>query len=524
MRPDDDAAIPFERALEPLVGDACSRLHAQVSCFAAIISPKAQKQLQRSLLRLLSDVCGQVLELAFSLLRFRRDPEWASFAESEGNGGLYDAFVNEMINGRLSDLLAEYPALGNLITLLLEQWTSATSELLARLQHDRSEIAALFATEDDPGLVIGIETDLSDRHDGGRTVVALQFASGLRLIYKPRDLGLEQSFFSILRWFNRNDGPPLHTIRILQRMGYGWVEFVEGRPCQDTPAAERYFQRAGQLLCVIYLLGGADCHFDNIIAFGEHPVLIDAEMLFHPKLSCDNSEHAETVLRTGLLPRPTVEGLDLSGFGCVSDQNTPLRIPDWQAVNSDATALRFRKAVLHPSGNIPAIGQTVLSPLDYVEPMIEGFRAMYRFILKNRAKILASDGPLAGVATQMVRVLARGTLQYYLALSHMLHPKRLRNSQTRWVRLRGPSRFPHLEPLEIKALEQMDVPRFFVQASATHLAASDGARASADFAQTGLERVIHEIQNMNEAHLVSQVNQIQFAWAFSALSRISIGP
>lgn len=133
-----------------------------------------------------------------------------------------------------------------------------------------------------------MKTDLSDRHNGGRAVLALQFSSGLRLVYKPKDLGTDEAFFSILTWLNCNGAPlQFRTLRVLRKPGYGWQEFVEQRPCENDQDVRHYYLRAGQLLCVIYVLSGTDCHFDNLVACAEHPVLIDTETLFQPCAPAD---------------------------------------------------------------------------------------------------------------------------------------------------------------------------------------------------------------------------------------------
>lgn len=515
------AAVPFAQALRPLIEEASSRLHARGSGMSGVISSHAQVILERSLLRTLSAVCGQVLELGFSLFRFLHDPLRTSSGVSPPDYELYDDFVNEIREGGLGRFFAEYPALDNLVKVCTDQWVSAAAEFLERLRADRTEIASLFSG-DDPGGVIGIQTDLSDRHDGGRTVIALQFESGLRLVYKPKDLGSEEAYFSILNWFNQNGAPlDFRTLRVLSRGDYGWVEFVERRPCQSAEEARRYYQRTGQLLCVIYALAGVDCHFDNLIACGEYPVLVDTEMLFQPGLACDGAADSGTVLRTGLLPKPTTEACDFSGLGCVSDQSTPFRIPEWRETNRDAMSLSFRAAAVHPSSNVPMLGHAPLSPVDYVDPMIEGFRAMYQCMLINRQRLLEPEGPLACIAGQKVRILTRGTPEYYLVFSRALHPKWLRVAGCPEIEFQNRSRFPLLEPLEVEALRRMDVPRFLVEASARWLATASGTEACACFSQSGFERVISEIGNLSEAHLERHVKQIQFAWAFSELSRIS---
>ena len=89
---------------------------------------------------------------------------------------------------------------------------------------------------------------------------------------------------------------------------------MEHLPCRDHDEARRYYERAGMLLCLFYVLEGTDCHYENIIASGEYPVLIDTETLMHHRAReiVPEDENAQTeafeqlghsVLRTGLLPR-----------------------------------------------------------------------------------------------------------------------------------------------------------------------------------------------------------------------------
>jgi type 2 lantibiotic biosynthesis protein LanM len=521
LDPGDRAAVPFAPALYRLIEEARSRLHARCKNSSDSLSPNAHAILERSLLRTLSEICGQVIELGYSLFRFRHELFRVSSRESTPSYELYDSFVEEICEGGLGRFFTEYPALERLVTVCTDQWVTAVGEFLERLQADRVNISTFFCNND-PGAVVGVETDLSDRHDGGRSVIALQFASGLRLVYKPKDLRSEEVYSSILTWLNQNGAPlDFRTLRILKRDGYGWAEFVEQRPCQDAEEARRYYQRAGQLLCVIYLLGGADCHFDNVIAAGEHPTLVDTEMLFQPTLACEGAGEKGSVLRTGLLPRPSAEDCDFSGLGCVSDQKTRFRIPEWKEANSDALTLCFRTATVHPSSNVPMLGHTPLSPVDYVAPIIKGFREMYLCMLSHRKQLLEPEGPLAGIAGQKVRILARGTPEYYLALSQALHPKLLRIAGCPEIKLQNNSRFPLLEPFEVEALRQMNVPRFLVEASAKTLVTASEGEVCACFAQSGLEHVLSEIKNLSEDHLEQQVKLIEFSLAISGLARIS---
>ena len=44
----------------------------------------------------------------------------------------------------------------------------------------------------------------------------------------------------------------------------------------------RFYHRQGALLALLYVLDGTDMHYENLIAVGEQPVLVDVETLFHP--------------------------------------------------------------------------------------------------------------------------------------------------------------------------------------------------------------------------------------------------
>ena len=56
---------------------------------------------------------------------------------------------------------------------------------------------------------------MSDPHRGRRSVLALTFASGRKLVYKPKDMGTEAAYHRLLAWLNER-GAPL-PFKVLQR-------------------------------------------------------------------------------------------------------------------------------------------------------------------------------------------------------------------------------------------------------------------------------------------------------------------
>jgi Domain of unknown function (DUF4135) len=159
-------------------------------------------------------------------------------------------------------------------------WVDAQAQMLARLCLDREAISR-WSSHRAHARITGIETGLSDPHDGIKSTAILTLDSGLRVVYKPRRMEIEQWYSELLGWLNDSGAPLLfRDTGVLGRDGYGWMEFVPHAPCASREELCEYYRKAGALLCVLYLLRATDCHFQNLIACGRDPVLVDAETLF----------------------------------------------------------------------------------------------------------------------------------------------------------------------------------------------------------------------------------------------------
>ena len=176
-------------------------------------------------------------------------------------------------------------------------------------------------------------------------MLALTFASACKVVYKPKDLGTEEAYYRFLAWRNQRGAPlPLRVLKVLNRSSHGWVEFVQHEHCKDRAQTQRFHQRAGMLLCLVYALEGTDCHYQNLIASGEQPVLVDLETLMCPRPCLEDEgdgaraqilaheQMAHSVLRTGLLPSWQIHNdaqvaYDASGLGG-GEQNSSFLSPD----------------------------------------------------------------------------------------------------------------------------------------------------------------------------------------------------
>lgn len=518
-----------------------------------LLDEVAYLSLERSLLQKLVNLCEKTLELEFS--RFRPfGHSFVNLIEKQTHGCPskihYNGFVQKLLQDGLMAFFQKYPVLGKLVATTIDFWVEATGEFLQCLQADLSEIRQLFLGEqihseesaiNQLGKVREIKAALSDPHHRGRSAIAITFASGLKLIYKPKDLGLEVAYNQFLTWCNQRQIPlSLKVLKVLNRQNYGWVEYVEHLPCEDEPAAQRFYQRAGMLLCLLYVLQGTDCHNENLIASGEHLVLIDMETLMHHEarvmeISPETKELQtatmprlwDLVLRTGLLPRWDFSqdnriAYDVSGLGNVDPQQIPRRVPYWKSINTDEMHLGYQKVTMPIQKNVPILNGVALSPNDYLEDLVAGFEQMYLFFKAQRQALLATDSPLKNLQRQRIRFVFRPTQVYGIILQKTLAPQFLQNGIDRSIELDILSRAlliaedkPNAWPIlhsEISAMEQLDIPYFAASADSDALTFGVEPPIEKYFQAPSYDQVISRLQRLDEADLAQQLAMIQGAF------------
>jgi type 2 lantibiotic biosynthesis protein LanM len=450
----------------------------------------------------------------------------------------YRSFV-----GRLRDpavalgVLRRYPVLARDAARRVRQWETASLELVRRLAADHDVIVDRFAGGRDPGELVEVTAGLGDAHRDGRSVAILRFASGLRLVYKPRSLSIDRAFQRLLSWVGeRGFEPRYRTLAVLDRGDYGWVEHVAPAPCASRAEVERFYRRQGGYLALLYLLEGTDFHMENLVAAGEHPVLVDLETLFHPQVYVDDPHRPaaaggrgfhDSVLRIGLLPQriwgdDEHGGVDLGGLGSADDQLTR---PFWTPVDGGTDAMRFEKRPqrVDAGTNRPRLAGGDGAPIGaqcFAEAVEAGFRELYRLLIEHRRVLSAPGGPLAAFAGVEARVVLRPTATYGTLLMESGHPhaagealERARLFDRLWSGARSRPWLAAVVPHEIAALERGDVPRFTAHPDSRDLGTDTGERIPDVFPEPGLERARRCLDALSERDLDRQ------AW----LIRASLG-
>lgn len=555
-----DQPQPFEDILLPIVIAARQELHTKLQAEwpdnpamakltiqtpgMELLSEAAYLQLERGLLESLVSLTTKTLDheftssrpIAHNLLLF-----FASTQSGELGKENYAQFVRNLLQDGLLSLFKKYPVLARLIATRVIFWVEATLEFIRYLHEDLSALAALFMPDtavtnvlflEYPGQVIELHSALSDPHCQGRAAIALTFSAGLKLIYKPKDLGLDVAFFQFLAWCNQQDLPlSFRILKVLNRGSHGWVEYVEHQPCADQAAAQRFYQRAGMLMGILYLLGATDCHHENLIASGEDLILIDTETLLHPEANSIDGSGVEqvttaadlllsdSVFNTGLLPNWSFSAdkriaYDLSGLGSTEIQPNPWRLPRWQAINTDAMRLVNQEATMPLQKNVALLNDRPLDPEDYLAELLTGFTQIHNLLVQQREELQSSHSPLVAFQHQPVRLVFRHTQVYGVILQKSLEPQWLQDGRDHSIQLEGlcrallifadkPLAWPLLH-LELAALEQMDIPYFATSTSSDALEIVPGSVIPRYFQTASYAQLQARLDKLNPADLALQ--------------------
>lgn len=464
----------------------------------------------------------------------------------------FQSFVHGLSNpqGALA-FLAEYPVLARLCVAAIERWEHFAAEFLLHLAQDADELRAGFGAEFANAKLARIDGGAGDAHRGGRSVLVAHFhcsagdERSARLVYKPRSLAVDVHFQELLEWINRADVlPTLRTLRVLDRGDHGWVEFVEARACSSRDELDPFYRRQGGLIALLYALEAIDFHYENLIASGEHPVLVDLESLFHARFpGVDDDDSAlrlvaratdRSVMRIGILPQKSMgdaefQGVDLSGLGGAAGQLTPERVLQWADLGTDEMRARRERVAMPGANNLPRVAEGRAQIIDHERELLAGFSAVYRLLMQRRDELLAPGGPIARFAGDSVRCVLRPTSIYGSLLAESFHPEYLRDGLERerfldrlWL---GAENAPHLERVlasERADLEELDVPVFTTRPESRDVWDARGVRIGAFLGKSGLQLVTERLHALEPSDLARQSWFIHASLATLEISRASL--
>ncbi len=541
---DAQTPLPFEELLASFVLVAWRRFIEQAGSAVRLLADGAHMNLQRHLLQTLTSLAVPLLHAEFAQHR-----AWAQATEKNTQSGhldLYQHFLRRMCQGGLAALLRTYCVLARLLATTCDHWVEAVLEFVQRLTTDWSALEQMAGSGSKLGQVKEIQPALSDAHVGRRCVMVLNFACGSKLIYKPRSVGMEEAYSRLLLWCNAHGAvPPFKVLTILPRAAYGWVEFVEQEPCQDGEALLRYYQRAGMQLCLIYLLGGRNCFYDQWIAHGEQPMLVDASNLLQPYFRPDpQRQQGEgweqalySVLHTGMLTSwhlPTTGAAaspqgarsfasDISGLGARREHRRAM--PGVRQKEHSQMPLMLKYGSLRPRA--PLHTATSADPSGHPQEeelhkaLCQGFERMYQLVLQWRAELLAPESPFQYFKTQLVRITYRNRASYDDLFPLLLAPQALQDALTRsmlfdrlgfdcvpidWFQAekRDQAHWWAIFAAERQALLQSEIPLVSARADHDALIIAPDQEVASCLYQPGFDLLLTRLEHLSEENMRQQ--------------------
>lgn len=424
------------------------------------------------------------------------------------------------------ELLQEYPVVARQAIECVDRWVSASLEFARHLSQDWEKIKQHFFHEEVPARLTGLRSDAGDQHRGGRTVRTLEFDSGHKLVYKPRSIAVDANFQDLLDWVNAHgEHPGFRRLRLLNCGPHGWVEYLEARSCSSEEEVRRFYERQGGYLAILYALGATDFHQENLIAFGEHPVLVDLECLFHQTTDEKGLTQAEprawaavgrSVMSTGMLPQRVrssgeSKGMDASGLGGGVAQPSPMEMPEWERPGTDDMRLVHKHFEVSGANNRPTLTDHPVSPVAYLDSILSCFTEVYSLLREHRRSLLRGDGPLARFANAPIRHIPRSTQMYSSMLGESFHPNLLRDALDRerffdslWVSRETHPRLARLFPYEREDLWRADIPTFTASPGSRDLYSSSGERIANYFDRSPLSAACRKILSLDDHDLALQ--------------------
>lgn len=518
----------FLDAIEPLINLGCDRLRKGVQAFTQKYSnlpfdPSTVEEIfLENVIEPLSNMLSRTLVLELNVARLQ------GLLQGETPQERFQSFVQALRQRDTSiALLQEYPVLARQLTVCIHNWVIFSLEFIQQLCVDWEIICTTYSPETDPGILIQVNGNRGDVHCNGRSVLIAKFSSGFQLVYKPKSLAVDKHFQELLVWLNHHtDHLSFRTLKILDRGSYGWVEFVAASECTSEEEIWRFYERQGGYLALLYALKAVDFHSENIIASGEHPILLDLEALFHCDIGEADLKQAsqlaksmidDSVLSTGLLPyrmwsSEASDGIDVSGLGGAAGQLTPYGVPHWEGAGTDEMRLTRKRVAMPGEHNRPNLNGNEVDLLAYAEAITSGFTRIYWTLLKYRDELLSEGGPIERFAGDKVRVIVRGTRTYSSLIRDSFHPDFLRNALDRdrlfdslWANSKSCPDLTKVIPSERDDLHKSDIPLFTTYPCSRNLWSSSGEQIPNVFKETPLTLVRQRLQHLSTNNLSQQL-------------------
>ena len=246
-----------------------------------LLTDTARQQAALLLTHRLETVAGQVLQALWEQRMREKNPVLeldVRLATMEEKMAAAGTLLAELEQEGDCLLFERWPLLWGELERSVARFDRWLDELLYRVEEHRGEISKEFFGGADFGKITGLSADQADLHFHGRSAAVVRTEKG-PFLYKPRSCGLDDFYCRLVgRWFSDITRAP----KTVPGEGYGFCQFIVGETPGSPEDTSAYFENFGGLCALFQALGSSDLHYENFIAQGRYPVLVDVETLLTP--------------------------------------------------------------------------------------------------------------------------------------------------------------------------------------------------------------------------------------------------
>ena len=430
-----------------------------------------------------------------------------------------------------------YPVLKKCVETKANNYIAAMSEFLQHLDKDLEHIEKTLINK--PIKRFTQFKASGDTHRQCRRVIIISAISEennpVRFVYKPRSLSNEGYYADFCRWYNNvSQTPALKFPTIIDHDTHGYCEFIEHTTCKQPKDINAFYHSLGEISALLLIINGLDIHYENLIAQGPHPILIDMECIMAPVINANQYSYPN-VGQSLILPRQTnankkSKGVDISGLSDNDDQKSWRKIPRWHKPGTDEMYLIREETTIKTYGNTPRLSHQRAKPItQFAEDFEQGFRTAYTTLIKHRQTLLSDNSPLFNKESVITRYLFRSTSDYAILLNESYHPlllddEKKYNDHVNWLdeMLAYRPYYKNIIISEKKDIHKGDIPYFESRADEKTVYDSNLNPISCEIVRSGEEQSLQLLNNLSEEDLSTQCQLIQFSFIAHNWNKLDI--
>lgn len=391
------------------------------------------------------------------------------------NENFYQSFARKLNDPVFQNsILEKYPYLKKILNKRISFKIEYLKEILNKFEHDYEILQNTFKISNKT--INKIEFSHGDSHNKGKSVAIIK-TNEKKIVFKPHSLLPDQLFYKILS-LNKDDKLKFKPIKMYTHNDYGWMEYIHYKECNTENEVKNFYYKIGGLLANLYLFSTSDLHFENLMAHGDTPYILDFEAIISSSKSLDDNLNKNifeqylnsinnSVLGTMILPSNHIYSpfdFDLSALS--SKKVKSEKILSSFIENSGTDEIKITKTVspIEKIHNLVKINGHATKPLKYINFILKGFENAYTFILNNKETIKCTfdSSNLENIET---RFIYRPTSLYGKFIEAVCHPKYLCNEKNvnrvfNKLIKNETSLEKERSLAEIQALKDFDIPYF----------------------------------------------------------------